>query len=252
MTCTVSLDAVDAKEGDMATRKRVLDDPATLTMTEIQNRLRSDDLGLAQAAMREVAHLNDVMASVRAQLEKVNMPKLDAAGLAQLNELTDQVARAVRNRLTHIDPRALQRLGPAHEVAESWAAQLPLTPSPLEDLTGPFYDTPSLRKWLGVTRQALDSRARHRSILALTTGDGTRVYPAWQWRTDKSTVPHLAEVLPPLLDGSHDPWTVALWMSAPVDWGDGREVPAWKWLDDDRDPTPVLDEARVDGARWAS
>lgn len=236
----------------MTARKRVLDDPATLTTTELQARLRSGDVDRVRAAMSEVARLNDVMASVRAQLETVEMPKFNAAALAQLNELADQVSRAVRNRLVHIDPQVLQQLGPAQEVAESWAARLPLTPSPLEDLTGPFYDTPSLRKWLGVTRQALDSRARHGSILALTTGDGTRVYPAWQWRTDKSTVPHLAEVLPPLLAGSHDPWTVALWMSAPVDWGDGREVPAWKWLDENGDPTPVLAEARADGARWAS
>ncbi len=235
----------------MAARKRVLD-PATLTLTEIQKQLLSNDVQLAQAAMREVTHLCDVMDLARVRLDPAVVPKFDAAAIAQINELADQLARAVRNRLVHIDPQALQQLGPAREIAESWAAQLPLTPSPLEELTGPFYDTPSLRKWLGVTRQALDSRARHGSILALMTGDGTRVYPAWQWRADKSTVPHLAEVLPPLLAGSHDPWTVALWMTAPVDWGDGREVPAWKWLDEDLDPTPVLDEARADGARWAS
>lgn len=174
------------------------------------------------------------------------------ASAALLDELSDQLARAVRARLERVDPQALRLLGPAREVAESWAAQLPLTPSPLEDLTGPFYDTPSLRRWLGVTRQALDSRARHGSILALTTGDGTRVYPAWQWRADKSTVPHLGEVLPLLLAGAPDPWTAALWMTSPVDWGDGHEVPAWQWLDDGQDPAPVLNEARADSARWAS
>lgn len=235
----------------MATRKRVLD-PATLTMGEIEKQLHSNDARLAAAAMSEITRAYDLMHRVRAQLDPVTIPTFDAAALAQINELADQLARAVRNRLVHIGPQALEQFGPAREVAESWAAQLPLTPSPLEELTGPFYDTPSLRKWLDVTRQALDSRARHGSILALTTGDGTRVYPAWQWRTDKSTVPHLGEVLPPLLAGSHDPWTVALWMTAPVDWGDGHEVPAWKWLDDDRDPTPVLEEARADSARWAS
>ena len=169
-----------------------------------------------------------------------------------LDERSNQLAKAVRARLEHVDPQALRLLGPAHEVAESWARQLPLIPSPLERLTGPFYDTPSLRKWLGVTRQALDSRARRGSILALTTGDGTRVYPAWQWRSDKSTVPHLAEVLPLLLAGAHDSWTAALWMTSPVDWGNGDKVPAWQWLDAGRDPAPVLGEARADGARWAS
>lgn len=174
------------------------------------------------------------------------------APAALLDELSDQLARAVRARLERVDPQTLRLLGPARQVAEAWAEQLPLAPSPLEDLTGPFYDTSSLRKWLGVTRQALDSRARHGSILALTTGDGTRVYPSWQWRADKSTVPHLSEVLPLLLAGARDPWTAALWMTSPVDWGDGHEVSAWQWLDDGGDPTSVLSEARADGARWAS
>ena len=175
-----------------------------------------------------------------------------AAPAGLLDELSDQLAKAVRARLEHVDLQALRLLGPAHEVAESWARQLPLTPSPLEDLTGPFYDTGSLRKWLGVTRQALDSRARHGSILALTTGDGTRAYPAWQWRSDKSTIPHLGEVLSLLLAGARDPWTAALWMTSPIDWGDGEEVSAWQWLDAGRDPAPVLGEARADSARWAS
>lgn len=227
----------------MATQKRALDD-RTLTVGDIHAQLLSGDVAVALAAMEEVAYLSDVMDRV--------LTELQAAANAQINELSVQLARAVRKRLARVDPHALQQLGPAREVAETWAEQLPLTPSPLEDLTGPFYDTPSLRKWLGVTRQALDSRARHGSILALTTGDGARVYPAWQWRTDKSTVPHLGEVLPLLLAGSRDPWTAALWMTSPVDWGDGRAVPAWKWLDEDRDPTSVLNEARADGARWAS
>jgi hypothetical protein len=175
-----------------------------------------------------------------------------AARADLLDELSDQLARAVRVRLERVDPQALRRLGPAREVAESWAQLLPLASSPLEDLTGPFYDTSSLRRWLGITRQALDSRARHGRILALTTGDGSRVYPAWQWRADKSPVPHLGEVLSLLLGGARDPWTAALWLTAPVDWGDGAEVPAWRWLDAGRDPAPVLEEARADSSRWAS
>lgn len=175
-----------------------------------------------------------------------------AAPAGLLDELSDQLAKAVRARLEHVDPQALRLLGPARQVAKAWAEQLPLMPSPLEDLTGPFYDTGSLRKWLGVTRQGLDSRARHGSILALTTGDGTRVYPAWQWRSDKSTVPHLGEVLPLLLAGARDPWTAALWMTSPADWGDGHDVAAWQWLDAGGDPAPVLGEARADSARWAT
>lgn len=124
------------------------------------------------------------------------------------------------------------------------------TTGSLEELTGPFYDTAGLQDWLDLSPHDLDSRVREDSVLALTTGDGARVYPAWQWRADKTTVPHLAKVLTLLLTTARDPWTVALWMVSPVDWGDGRALPAWKWLAEDHDPTPVLEQARADAARW--
>jgi len=119
-------------------------------------------------------------------------------------------------------------------------------------LTWPFYDTRGLTKWLRVTRQALDSRARNRTILALTTGSGQRVYPAWQFTPDRQTIAHLFEVLQALAKGQTDPWTHPLWLTGPVDNGDGELMPAWKWLAEGGDPEPVLAEAHADAARWAA
>lgn len=207
-------------------------------------------------ATKDLAHN---LAQIREYIESMEAPHglgmvARTSAEASASTFADALQREVRNRLVHLAESGapLDHLGKPEEVAEQWAAMLPLAPSPLEELTGPFYDTTGLRSWLGVTRQALDSRVRHHTLLALTTGDGSRVYPAWQWRTDKSTIPHLAEVLQPLLRGAPDPWTVALWMTAPVDWGNGDELPAWQWLDQDNDPQPILDEARADAARWAS
>lgn len=181
-------------------------------------------------------------------------PTSPAARVAYANEVADALSTAVRNRLVHLGEAGspIERLGDPGEIAEQWSALLPIQPSPLAELTGPFYDTAGLRRWLGISRQALDSRIRNRTVLALATGSGQRVYPAWQWRPDRTPVPHLAVVLKVLLAGARDPWTVALWLTAPVDHGDGRTVAAWQWLDEGADPASVLAEASTDAARWAS
>jgi hypothetical protein len=142
------------------------------------------------------------------------------------------------------------RLGDPEQLAQRLIAAAPLEPSPLEELTGPFYDTAGLRRWLDVRRQALDSRVRANTLLGLQTGDGTWVYPAWQFTDDRKTIPHLAEVLRALARGTSERWTWALWLTAPnEDWDD---KPAWKWLAEGKDPVPVLRAAHADAARWAA
>jgi hypothetical protein len=144
----------------------------------------------------------------------------------------------------------LTRLGDPKLLAEQLVNRMPLTPSPLEDLVGPFYDTPSLSRWLNRSRQALDARVRARTLLGLPVSEGPRVYPAWQFADDGNTIPHLAEVLRALADGTTDPWTWALWLSAADEEYDG--LTAWQWLKRDRDPAPILADARSDAKRWAS
>lgn len=63
-----------------------------------------------------------------------------------------------------------------------------------DTVLGPAYDTTGLRKWLGLTRQAVAWRVRGGSRLACATGDGQLVYSAWQIRNDGTTVPQLAAV----------------------------------------------------------
>lgn len=141
-------------------------------------------------------------------------------------------------------------LGDPEALAERVMASVPLVPSPLEDLTGPFYDTTGLRTWLDTSRQALADRVKANTLLGLQTGDGAWVYPAWQFTDARKTIPHLADVLRALARGTGERWTWALWLTAPnEDWA-GK--PAWRWLAEGRDPEPVLFEARANAARWVA
>lgn len=99
------------------------------------------------------------------------------------------------------------------------------------DHLGPFYDAHGVAQLLGrdgrpVTRQAVSKR---KGLLALTTGSGQVVYPAFQFR-DRALAPGLAEVLAELPEDVVSRWTVASWLACPE-----RE------LDDER-PIDVLHE----------
>lgn len=144
-----------------------------------------------------------------------------------------------------------ESLGDPEQLADRIAATAPLEPSPLEELTGPFYDTAGLRAWLGgVSRQALLDRVKARTLLGMQTRDRSWVYSAWQFANDGQTIPHLAEVLRALAAGIDDPWTWALWLQAPDEDLDG--MTSAQWLNAGYDPAPVLAEARADAAHWAA
>lgn len=135
-------------------------------------------------------------------------------------------------------------------MAEKMVASIP-TRHEYGQLVGPFYDTTGLRKWLSLSRQALAARVEAGSLLACTTQDGSLVYPAWQFRPDGKTVPHLPALIKILRKSAATPWTVAAWLRAPGGEAvDGMD--AVSWLADGGDPEPLLAEARDDAARWAS
>lgn len=133
-------------------------------------------------------------------------------------------------------------------LAEHMVASIP-TRNAYDDLVGPFYDTSGLRKWLGLSRQALASRVDAGSLLACPTQDGQLVYPAWQFRSDGTTVPHLPTIIKILRPAIASPWTIATWLRAPSEATGGLD--AVTWLTDGGDPGLILAEARDDAARWA-
>lgn len=86
----------------------------------------------------------------------------------------------------------------------------------LDEETGPFYDTASLTKWLGVTKQALDNRVKKHTLLMCRTSDGKRVYPAWQFDNHGDVHPGIQEVIRAFSEiGLDDGWTIARWLNLP-------------------------------------
>lgn len=124
-------------------------------------------------------------------------------------EILDKLAVGLRERLGGID-------GP---LDASWvaAAMLDAIPSahPFEQL-GPFYDTAGVSRWLGISRQALHQKVKADQLLALTTGDGQRLYPAWQFAPDGRPLLGLVDLLRVLNPAAADAWTVAVWLTRPV------------------------------------
>ena len=124
-------------------------------------------------------------------------------------EILDKLAVGLRERLGSVEGT----------LDASWvaAAMLDAIPAahPFEQL-GPFYDTAGVSRWLGITRQALHQKVKADQLLALTTGDGQRLYPAWQFAPDGRPLPGLVDLLRVLNPAAADSWTVALWLTRPV------------------------------------
>lgn len=172
-----------------------------------------------------------------------------------LGTYEDDIVQAVRERL-HKRLAAADAAGALPKqlrdpalVADSMVAALPGV-HPLDTIAGPFYDTASLTTWLGITRQALHKQIRASLILACRTADGHTVYPVWQFTSSGQLLTGLRDVLAALCAATEDPWTVAVWLRTPVDDLGGRS--AVEWLQEGRDPQPVLHAARADAARWAA
>lgn len=103
---------------------------------------------------------------------------------------------------------------PEDEVVHALISALPQrTEDPaLAEAVGPVYDTSGVMRILGVTKQAIDDRRRNGSILALRTGDGMWVYPAFQFDGGRIH-PGLLPAVRSLKDAP--PWASALWFVTP-------------------------------------
>lgn len=166
--------------------------------------------------------------------------------------ILDRVAKGIHERLGVIDRDAVGRLDP------EWIAAAMLSAIPAEhpfDELGPFYDTGGLVRWLGVSRQALHHKVKAHHLLAPTTSNGQRVYPAWQFAPDGKLLPGLPAVLRVLLAAT-DAWTAAIWLTTPsARLGEKSAIDLLsetRALSEHAEPLSlVLDAARADAAQWA-
>ena len=136
----------------------------------------------------------------------------------------------------------------AKELAELLEAGLPRVRDGLDPYfarVGPFYDTAGAQLQLGqITKQAVANRRRDGSILAMQSGDGHWVYPAWQFTGQGALHRNLVPVLKALrgLDG----WTAAVWLvNDHLDLGDRSPRTA---LADGVDPNVVTELATHDSS----
>ena len=166
-------------------------------------------------------------------------------------EILERVARGLHERLGGVSSEDARQLDPAW-IAAAMLSAMPAA-HPFERL-GPFFDTAGLVSWLGISRQAIHQKVAARQILAPTTADDQRVYPAWQFSPSGTMLPGLVPVLKVLLAAT-DPWTAALWLTAPSEVLGGRSAvdtlgaaTAGEAL---RHAEAILNDARSDAARWA-
>jgi hypothetical protein len=103
------------------------------------------------------------------------------------------------------DPAELGRQAALEAVAGSlWSDQL-----------GPVYDSDGVMALLGgVTKQAVSDRVRRHALLALRTGSGRLVYPAFQF-DGRRVLDGLAAVLAVVAPDDTEAWYVASWLTTP-------------------------------------
>lgn len=81
------------------------------------------------------------------------------------------------------------------------------------DELGPFYDSEGVGMLLGnVTKQAVSDRVRRHRLLALRTGSGRLVYPAFQFE-NRSVLDGLGDLLSIVAPDDTEGWYVASWLT---------------------------------------
>ncbi len=113
---------------------------------------------------------------------------------------------------------------------------------------GEILDTKGVSDLLGISRQALDSRKRTGSVLALP-GTGTSHYPTWQFDVDvdgarsivRPITLRIVTTFREVLD-DFSPYTIAAWATSPQPELDGRS-PA-EWIIGGGDDGPVVRAAQ--------
>ncbi|WP_448070873.1 hypothetical protein [Georgenia yuyongxinii] len=165
--------------------------------------------------------------------------------LAKMQALLERLQGVVEQASTTGDPRVwdwlitqVDALGtPVVATDERWS-----------QLIGPFYDTPALGRWLGVSRQRLHQRVKAGDLLAVKTRKGRTYYPVWQFTPDRKMVSGVPEVVRGL--GERSAYNKALWLKSPwVEFGNRTAIEVLT-NGDPADVRAILAEARADGAAW--
>jgi hypothetical protein len=159
------------------------------------------------------------------------------------------VAQKVHDRLMRADEARIDpsKFGDPEDIANAMVAAIPLG-HVYDEISGPFYDTSGLTRWLGISRQALHQKVKGHAILACPLDDGTLVYPTWQFLDSGVTIPSLADVLSTLSEGTTDAWMIALWMQAQSEQLDGHRPS--EWLRQGSDASRVTSMARHVAGAW--
>ncbi|GAA3338563.1 hypothetical protein GCM10017714_10330 [Curtobacterium pusillum] len=169
---------------------------------------------------------------------------------AALSASAEALLDALRRRL--VSGHADGALGDGVDVdvlADRMVAALPAVKHEADALIGPFYDTPTLAAWRGVTRQALSKATAKRDLIGLKIGDGSLVYPSFQFGASGAPLPNLRQVLALIDPDRIDPWGSALWLNTVADEFGGTT--AAQALRDGRDEQ-VLAAARRAAHAWAA
>ena len=155
---------------------------------------------------------------------------------------------AIRDRLRggRYD-EALAAVPDVGALADRMVAALPSVKHEADELIGPFYDASSLAAWRGVTRQAISKASAKGDLLGLKIGDGSRIFPSFQFGPSGAPLPRLREVLALLDPERIDPWGSALWLNTVADEFGGTT--AAQALRDGRHD-PVLRAARRAERAW--
>lgn len=112
---------------------------------------------------------------------------------------------------------ALAAVEDVDALADRMVAALPAVKHEADELIGPFYDAASLANWRGVTRQAISKASTKGDLLGLKIGDGSRIFPSFQFGPSGAPLPRLREVLDLLDPDRIDPWGSALWLNTVAD-----------------------------------
>jgi len=171
-------------------------------------------------------------------------------GTSRSDRRVEALLTALRSRLNadRLDD-ALDSGADVDLLADRMVAALPSGKHEADALLGPFYDTPTLAAWRGVTRQALSKATAKRDLIGLKIGDGSLVFPSFQFGVTGSPLPNLRQVLALIDPDRIDPWGSALWLNTPAEAFGGTT--AAEALRDGRE-AQVLAAARRAAHAWAA